>query len=265
MQPVRRMSTTALVGVCAMVALTVTLTWFVLLPSPVLGSIERATSHLVQPTLVLTATTAALVALIAQPTLYDVGLDRGLVRGIIVLLTGYVAIQVGLALAAGELVRGRALTMPSGVVVGSVVAQLFGTALVEESVFRGLLFRQLTLRMHVVPAAVLSAFLFAVWHVPQRQSLGLAGLDLVGSIAIVWLGGLFAAWFYVRTGNLYIVIALHALFNEGAPLIESPVTHQVILAFYTAALIVWTERARSHRDRNTRNTGTRHSVPVQPK
>jgi membrane protease YdiL (CAAX protease family) len=169
------MSALAIVGVCVMLMLDIAFGWYILVPSQQLRLIERATAHLVQPTLVLNATTGAFVALVARSTLRDLGLDRGLVRGLVVLVTGYATIQVGLATAAGELVPGRALTAPAGVVIRSVIAQVVGTALVEESVFRGLVFRQLALRMHVALAAALSAFLFAIWHVRQRQSLGLLG------------------------------------------------------------------------------------------
>lgn len=238
------MSALVLVGVCVVLALSVAVVWSVVFPSGYLLPLERATAGLVQPTLVVNAVEGAAVAIVARPTLRDLGLDRGLVRGVVVLLVGYIAIQLGLAVAAGELAQGRALRAPVGLVVGSVVAQVFGAGFVEEIVFRGLLFRQLALRMHVVLAAALSALVFAVWHIPQRQSLGLAGLDLVGSIAVVWLGGVFAAWLYLRSGSLYVVIALHALFNEGAPLFEAPVSHQVILAIFVLAFIVWNERNR---------------------
>jgi len=234
-----------LVGVSVMLALSIAVTWFVVLPRGYLLKIDGATGHLVQPTLVANAMTGVAVAIVSWPTLRDLGLERGLVRGLVVLLLGYGVIQLGLAIAAGgELAPGRALTAPAGTVVGGVVAQVVGTALVEESVFRGLLFRQLALRMHVVLAVALSAFVFAVWHIPQRQSLGLVGLDLFGSIAVVWLGGVLAAWLYMRGRNLYVVIALHALFNDSAPLVESPVSHQLILAIYVLALVIWTERGR---------------------
>jgi uncharacterized protein len=246
-EPVRRMSAPVLVGVCVMLALSIAFTWGILLPSRYLRPIARATGYLVQPTLITNAVTGVAVVIVSWPTLRDLGLARGLVRGLVVLVTGYAAIQVGLAIAARELVPGPALTAPAGAIIGSVVAQVVGTALVEESVFRGLLFRQLALRMHVALAGALAAFLFAVWHIPQRQSLGLSGLDLVGSIAVVWLGGVFAAWLYLRSENLYVVIALHALFNEGAPLVQSPVSHQVILAIYVMGLIAWIEWSRTRR------------------
>jgi hypothetical protein len=94
------MSGVVLVGVCAVLFLTIMLSWFVLFPSPALFAIERASAHLVQPTLVLTVTTMTLVALVVRATRRDLGLDRGLVQGLVVAITGYVVIQVGLAITA---------------------------------------------------------------------------------------------------------------------------------------------------------------------
>jgi membrane protease YdiL (CAAX protease family) len=54
-------------------------------------------------------------------------------------------------------------------------------------------------------------------------------------------GGVLAAYLYLRTGNLLVVVGLHALFNEPIQLIAAPVAAQWMLAPAVVAVIVWIE------------------------
>jgi hypothetical protein len=109
------------------------------------------------------------------------------------------------------------------------LGQLFGNCPFEEVLFRGFLLPQcLLLAMHWLPeskrwkhltiAMLLSQGLFAFGHVifnmknPEGQWL---------LIAQFVFGLLFAA-VYLRTGNLFLAIGIHALINNPAPLLSDP-------------------------------------------
>jgi membrane protease YdiL (CAAX protease family) len=77
----------------------------------------------------------------------------------------------------------------------------------EEIVFRGLVFATLRRRFAMLPAAVLSAALFAVAH----------GYGVLGFAAVFW-SGLLWAWSYERTGSLLPSMAAHAADNLLASL-----------------------------------------------
>jgi len=81
------------------------------------------------------------------------------------------------------------------------------TPVFEEIVFRGLLFATLRRRFAMLPAAVLSAALFAVAH----------GYGVLGFAAVFWSGILWA-WSYERTGSLLPSMAAHAADNLMASL-----------------------------------------------
>ena len=245
------------VVVCVVLAVAASLAvvWGILVRSHAVHELMVATGGLVHPVLINSLASAAMVVgalVLAGGSIRDLGLvRRDLLRAVGVLVVVHAGIQLGLiatALASGA---GIALVRdPAGSVVGQLVAQLFGTALLEEAVFRGFLLRQLLARARarygpggraLAIATAAHAFVFALYHIPVRIHQGFHGLDLVGSLAIVWLGGVLASYLYLRSGNLLIVVALHALFNTQAPLVGSPVPPQWILCILVAGVIAWIE------------------------
>lgn len=72
----------------------------------------------------------------------------------------------------------------------------------EELAFRGLLFAVLRRRFSFVPAALLSASIFALAH----------GYGLIGFISVLWSGFLWA-WIYEKTGSLIPGMIAHAMNN----------------------------------------------------
>jgi membrane protease YdiL (CAAX protease family) len=94
-------------------------------------------------------------------------------------------------------------------------------------------------------AAAIAAVPFSLWHIPQRLSLGLDGGDLALNLIAVWIGGIVAAYLYVRSRSLMLVMALHALFNDPAPLFASPLPPQVAPGVIVLLVIAMLElRAR---------------------
>ena len=72
----------------------------------------------------------------------------------------------------------------------------------EELAFRGLLFAMLRRRFEFLPAALISASLFALAH----------GYSLIGFLSVFWSGFLWA-WIYERTGSLIPGMVAHATNN----------------------------------------------------
>jgi membrane protease YdiL (CAAX protease family) len=113
--------------------------------------------------------------------------------------------------------------------VGEWLGQLLGNCPYEEVFFRGFLLPQCGLlvmrwmpkagsRTLVAVALVLSQALFAGGHVFLNLHLP------EGQWLLVWqfvIGVVFAS-VYLRTGNLFLAMGLHALLNNPAPLLEDP-------------------------------------------
>lgn len=135
----------------------------------------------------------ALVLSVALLVAAGVGVDT---------LLGLGAEQLGLASHWTEwfdedLVFGAAAAVADSVLAGVVLAPV-----IEEVVFRGLLYATLRRRLGWPAAAAASAACFALAH----------GYGPLGS-ADVWLSGVLWAWAYERTGSLWPAVVAHAVAN----------------------------------------------------
>ena len=90
----------------------------------------------------------------------------------------------------------------SPVLAVSLLEYVIFAPLFEELAFRGLLFAMLRRRFAFLPAALISAGLFALAH----------GYSPIGFISVFWSGFLWA-WIYERTGSLIPGIVAHATNN----------------------------------------------------
>jgi uncharacterized protein len=86
----------------------------------------------------------------------------------------------------------------------AVIAAVVMAPLVEEVVFRGVLFQGMKRRVGLWPAAVVSSLLFAVVHVEVQQPIYSSGFVLLGILF---------AWTMHRFGSLVVPIVAHATFN----------------------------------------------------
>jgi len=84
----------------------------------------------------------------------------------------------------------------------SLVEYVIFAPVFEELAFRGLLFAVLRRKFRFLPAALISASIFAIAH----------GYGLVGFISVLW-SGLLWAWMYEKTGSLLPGILAHAINN----------------------------------------------------
>ena len=84
----------------------------------------------------------------------------------------------------------------------SLVEYVIFAPVFEELAFRGLLFAILRRKFRFLPAALISASIFAIAH----------GYGLVGFISVLWSGVLWA-WLYEKTGSLLPGILAHTINN----------------------------------------------------
>ena len=129
-------------------------------------------------------------------------------------------------------------------------------ALIEEAGWRGFLLPQLYLRLstrmdtrrRLILAMFGAQVLFALMHIPNRLLDQRLALDeLLLSLAFVFVLGVFFAGIYLRTGNLFLAIGVHALFNTPTVLFTPVLPSQVILGALTILVLVAWPRLTIHR------------------
>jgi membrane protease YdiL (CAAX protease family) len=209
--------------------------WF-----PPMRWLGHATGGIIDGTLVGGVTLLAIVVVglvfgVARLRPRDVGLDlRRLWPALGFLIAAWAAIQLLLVLILPLCGQDIGLGPPWTAVgwrgaVGEWLGQLLGNCPYEEVFFRGFLLPQCGLlvmrwmpkagsRTLVAVALVLSQALFAGGHVFLNLHLP------EGQWLLVWqfvIGVVFAS-VYLRTGNLFLAMGLHALLNNPAPLLEDP-------------------------------------------
>ena len=91
---------------------------------------------------------------------------------------------------------------PPSVLAISLLEYIVFAPVFEELAFRGLLYAILRRRLSVVPAALISASIFALAH----------GYGMIGFVSVLW-SGLLWAWIYERTGSLLPGMIAHAINN----------------------------------------------------
>jgi membrane protease YdiL (CAAX protease family) len=102
--------------------------------------------------------------------------------------------------------------------IGQWIAQIFGNALYEEIVYRGLLTVQLALLFEqlgrgraLLFGVVLAQAIFASIHVGLLLNMGLSWPAIIAAMPELFLAGVALAMVYLITGNLLIAIGVHAL------------------------------------------------------
>jgi membrane protease YdiL (CAAX protease family) len=133
--------------------------------------------------------------------------------------------------------------------IAGLAAQLLGNAPSEEAAFHGLIMVQLVCLLdrrgwRWAPGVgfVASQLFFGVTHLPVRLHDG-AGLDLALArdlfLTTPLLGAVFA-FIYLRTGNLWVAIGVHALHNAPLPLFVAALDGgQLVNELGLALALVW--------------------------
>jgi len=119
--------------------------------------------------------------------------------------------------------------------IGWLITQLLGNALFEEIAYRGFLFPQMYLRLNSMAdnpsvrlaySVIFSQVLFALSHIPNRIYLGMNAPEIGFDLLMLFGWGVLYTLIYLRTGNLFLVVGVHALGNapttffKTAPMLE---------------------------------------------
>lgn len=226
---------------------------------PWVRSLPDATAGWLTPTLlagwILLGLTGLLLLGLAQLRPDDLGLRKtDVLPALLLALALWACIQIG-NLVAAVLAQGSPAVHSGweargvGGVLGGLAAQLFGSALAEETLFRGFLLSQIHLllaRRHrqgvaLGGAVLLSQGLFALSHLPNRLVMGTPAGSLAGDLLMLFFVGVVFAMLFVVTRNLFLVVGVHALGNAPVLLWEGSggQSSMVLLAVTTILMLVW--------------------------
>jgi uncharacterized protein len=137
-------------------------------------------------------------------------------------------------------------------VIGLLIAHLFGTGIYEEVAFRGFMLPQLFLkfggspenqtRKHVLYAILVSQIVFSLLHIPTLLSTGANSGFIIARLGACLFLGMIMALLYMRSGNLFLIVGIHALIDTNTSLfnnVEDSVEHAVYAALMILVLIIW--------------------------
>jgi membrane protease YdiL (CAAX protease family) len=263
---VRRMSASALVGfVLLHIALKALFfsPWFLqYFADPVYDATRGIVTHSAAAGLTESIVLLIFIVGVARLCLADVGLrwDR-FMSGVTVTVFVWAVVQtltVALGrLDGGLLAFGRTWDLTASVIGARVIEAQSGGAFIEEIIYRGVLLPQVYLVLRagtrwaesrvLFSAAIASQAYFAINHLPAAlrtyaEPWSVTALYLV---QVLFVGLLFAA-VYLRTGNLFVAMGLHALLNFPGELFTARVDpFFVVLVVSCAILIAWPYLNRS--------------------
>ncbi len=133
------------------------------------------------------------------------------------------------------------------VVLGALLAQLFGNALAEEVIYRGFLLPQTWLKLpahwpdsrRLLLAVLISQAIFALSHIPNRIFHDMSVAAMAPDMLKLLVFGAYYAFLYLRTGNLFIAVGVHALANQPASIIQSDLPSPLLMILALLLAIVW--------------------------
>ncbi len=224
-------------------------------------AVYRGTAHLVTPTLIgaglLAVAVIAALVLGCRLSLRDFGWKwEYLVPGLAASAVLWVVMQVVEVIA--QLASGGHFELsPSwgrlGAVtlIGVLLGQTFGTATAEETFFRGFLLPQIRLRLEKMSTAlaiglaiVISQAAFSLYHLPNlvlgNSGLGTGLPDIAAQLGLDLAIGVVFAALYVRTGNLFLVMGIHALQNAGTSIVTTPVDPAAVMLSLAILIVLAT-------------------------
>lgn len=184
-------------------------------------------------------------------------LQLGIVVTVLVWITMQLVALVLNLTAFGRVSIDQSWLVPLGTtsMLGAILfGQLLGNALFEEVAFRGFLlpqcyFQSRSLQQHprirVMVALLVSQLLFALYHIPARLSSGVSPIQLPLFLFPILLIGLLLAVVYLRTGNLFLAVGLHAMNDSPTVLFSSTFLSNdwlgsiIVLIFAALLLLFW--------------------------
>jgi len=224
-------------------------------------AVYHGTSHLVTPTLIgaglLTAAVIVGLVLGGKLSFRDFGWKwEFLVPGLAATAVIWIVMQLIEVIAQlgsnGQLALSPSWSrLGATTVIGVLLGQTFGTAAGEETFFRGFLVPQLHLRfahmrapMAIGAAIGLSQAVFSLYHLPNlilgNSGLGTGPLDVVSQLGLDFAIGVVFASLYVRTGNIFLVMGIHALQNAGTSVVATPIQPAAVMLALAVVVLLAT-------------------------
>jgi len=106
----------------------------------------------------------------------------------------------------------------AGAFIISAIGSIFYAPLIEELVFRGVLFNRLKIRIGIIPAMIISSLLFGIGH------------DF-GGITSAFLFGICMCILYLKTDNIFVPMSVHFINNVVAVFFELIQLDSIICQF----------------------------------
>ncbi len=231
-------------------------------PRRALLELQRASGGWIEPVLVrsqfVLLAFLLVVVVLGRKKMSAVGWRaRDVLPGVLVYAGAWLVLQLGLVAAAlrqGVELAWHPLWTRFGVgaVLGGVLAQALGHALVEDTAFRGFFLPELRARLarpgtklmallFTLLALLGSALLFGLAHVPTRLLVKGSGLgELVREQGHFLSAGLALGVAWLATRNLFVVVGLHVLLNDPAPLVDVPgtVLNRAVLVVFGGVVVL---------------------------
>ena len=122
------------------------------------------------------------------------------------------------------------------VITGNIIAQLFGSSLLEEIIFRGILLIQLYLifiankshKSTIIYSLATSAIIFVLFHIPNRVLIYTPDNLILDTISLIFGSTLLGIIFF-KTKNLPFVVGFHSLMNDPSSIIVTSFPVQLII------------------------------------
>ena len=122
------------------------------------------------------------------------------------------------------------------VITGNIIAQLFGTSLLEEMIFRGILLIQLYLifitknsnKTTIIYSLATSAIIFVLFHIPNRILTYTPDNLAIDTMSLL-LGSTLLGIIFLKTKNLPFVIGFHSLVNDPSNIIVTNFPTEIII------------------------------------
>ncbi|MFW9974510.1 MAG: lysostaphin resistance A-like protein [Candidatus Thorarchaeota archaeon] len=143
--------------------------------------------------------------------------------------------------------------------IGLLIGMLFGTALYEEVGYRGFFLIQFSMRMkrvvenkylQVIIALIISQALFTILHIPWKvMNQGWTIIVLQELLFSVFMNGVIYGLLYLRTGNLFFVMIVHALGNAPTSLVNPVIEpSNILLLIAIIWAVIWPKLQRWERN-----------------
>ena len=133
------------------------------------------------------------------------------------------------------------------IIAGNIIGQIFGNALLEEMIFRGILLIQLYLiiinknsnRMTIIYSLAASAIIFVLFHIPNRILTYTPDNLFIDTVSLLF-GSTLLGIIFLKTKNLPFVIGFHSLVNDPSNIIVTNIpTEPIIFALVIIITLKW--------------------------